>query len=298
MEQAQREAIGAVGPLLLYPDNTVQHAGVVMGLRSVGDHSHRGFKSTDAGYHGQIISVNNYSAVTAACLMCRREVFDAVGGFDEELAVAFNDVDFCLKITHQGFRNVYLPQAVLYHYESKSRGVEDTGEKQLRFQKELQTMKQKWQNVIDDDPYYNRHLTREKDDFSLRVVTDVETSISLYEKDAEIVGFSIDTPKDEGVYKNVSSISIGGWIIGKKHPVTTVKLTCGGELLRDVAANLPRLDVGQANPQYPYAQHCGFWGEMETIEFPPEANILVEAVFKDGSHVRLGMVKLKSLGLM
>ncbi|MDY6807118.1 MAG: tetratricopeptide repeat protein [Cyanobacteriota bacterium] len=292
VEQAQREAIGAVGPLLLYPDNTVQHAGVVMGLRSVGDHSHRGFKSTDAGYHGQIISVNNYSAVTAACLMCRREVFDAVGGFDEELAVAFNDVDFCLKITHQGYRNVYLPHAVLYHYESKSRGVEDTGEKQLRFQKELQTMKQRWQNAIEEDPYYNRHFTREKDDFSLRVVTDVEASISLYEKDAEIVGFAIDTPK-EGTYKNVSSISIGGWIIGKKYPVTTVKLTCGGELLREVAANLPRLDVGQANPQYPYAQHCGFWGEMETIEFPPEANILVEAVLKDGSHVRLGMVKLK-----
>ena len=291
VEMAQREAIGAVGPLLLYPDNTIQHAGVVMGLRSVADHSHRGFKPTDAGYHGQIISVNNYSAVTAACLMCRREVFDAVGGFDEGLAVAFNDVDFCLKISHKGYRNVYLPHVSLYHHESKSRGVEDTGEKQRRFQQELQTMKQRWWNVIEEDPYYNPHLTREKDDFSLRVVTDVEANVSWYEKDAEIVGFAIDTPKP-GVYKNVSSISIGGWVLGKKYPVATVKLSCEGKLLRDVPANLPRHDVGQANPGFPHAQHCGFWGEMETVEFPPDANVLVEAVLKDGSHLRLGMVKL------
>ena len=93
VEQVQREKIGAVGALLLYPDNTIQHAGVVLGIRSVADHSHRGFSPTDAGYKGQIISVNNYSAVTGACLMCRREVFEKVGGFDEELAVAFNDVD-------------------------------------------------------------------------------------------------------------------------------------------------------------------------------------------------------------
>ncbi len=147
--------------------------------------------------------------MTAACLLCRREVFDAVGGFDEGLAVAFNDVDFCLKISHKGYRNVYLPHVSLYHHESKSRGVEDTGEKQRRFQQELQTMKQRWWNVIEVDPYYNIHLSREKDDFSFRVVTDVETNVSWYEKDAEIVGFAIDTPKP-GVYKNVSSISIGG----------------------------------------------------------------------------------------
>jgi tetratricopeptide (TPR) repeat protein/GT2 family glycosyltransferase len=293
VEYAQREKIGAVGPLLLYPDDTIQHAGVVIGLRSVADHSHRGFKPTDAGYHGQIISVNNYSAVTAACLMCRKEVFDFVGGLDEDLAVAFNDVDFCLKIAHKGYRNVYLPHVSLYHHESKSRGVEDTGEKQRRFQQELQTMKRRWRNVIEEDPCYNPHLSREKDDFSFRVVTDVETNVSLYEKDAEIVGFSIDTPKNQGFYQNASSISIGGWVIGKRHPVTTVKLSCEGELLRDVPANLPRLDVGQANPEYPYAQHCGFWGEMETTEFPPEAKVLVEAVFKDGSHVRLGMVELR-----
>ncbi|GGA19371.1 tetratricopeptide repeat protein [Okeania sp. KiyG1] len=300
VEQAQREKIGAVGALLLYPDNTIQHAGVVLGMRSVADHSHRGFSPTDSGYNGQIISVNNYSAVTAACLMCRRKVFEEIGGFDEELAVAFNDVDLCLKMLDKDYRNIYVPHAVLYHHESKSRGVENTGEKQLRFQQEIQKMKQRWKYVIDEDPCYNPHLTRQQEDFSLRVNTNVEVGISLYEKDAEIVGCSIDVPKP-GIEQNITSICIGGWVVGKKYPPVTVKLislTTSGKVLREVPANLHRPDVGKIHPEYPDAQHSGFWGELEVIEFAPEMKISLEAILKDGSHVRLGMVNLKCPSLI
>ncbi|MGD1705185.1 tetratricopeptide repeat protein [Dapis sp. BLCC M229] len=295
VEQAQREKIGAVGALLLYPDNTIQHAGVVLGMRSVADHSHRGFSPTNAGYKGQIISINNYSAVTAACLMCRREVFEQIGGFDEELAVAFNDVDLCLKMRHKGYQNIYLPHAVLYHHESKSRGVENTGQKQLRFQKEIQDMKQRWKHLIDEDPCYNPHLTRQQENFSLRIQTNVEVAVSLYEKDTEIVGCSIDVPKP-GIEENISSICIGGWVVGKKSPPVTVQLislTKSGKILREVPANLHRPDVGKIHPEYSDAQHSGFWGEIEVLEVAPESKISLEAIFKDGSHVRLGMVSFK-----
>ena len=297
VEQAQREKIGAVGGLLLYPDNTIQHAGVVLGMRSVADHSHRGFSPSDAGYNGQIISVNNYSAVTAACLMCRREVFEQIGGFDEELAVAFNDVDLCLKMLHKGYRNVYVPHAVLYHHESKSRGVENTGEKQLRFQQEIQKMKQRWKHLIDEDPCYNPHLTRQQEDFSLRIKTNVEVAVSLYEKDIEIAGCSIDVPKP-GVEKDVSSICIGGWVVGKKSPPVTVEFISAGQVIREVPANLHRPDVGEIHPEFPEAKYCGFWGELEVIEFAPQMKISLEAVLQDGSHVRLGIVNLNCPSLI
>lgn len=295
VEQVQREKIGAVGALLLYPDDTIQHAGVVLGIRSVADHSHRGFSPTDAGYKGQIISVNNYSAVTGACLMCRREVFEKVGGFDEELAVAFNDVDLCLKMLHKGYRNVYVPHAVLYHHESKSRGVENTGEKQLRFQQEIRKMKQRWKYLIEEDPCYNPHLTRQKEDFSLRIKTNVEVAVSMYDKDAKVVGYSIDLPSP-GVEQHISSICIAGWVVGKKYrPVTVrlISLTKLGKVLREVPANLHRPDVVRIHPEYSDAQYSGFWGEIEATEVAPESKISLEAILKDGSHVGLGMVSLK-----
>ncbi|NJO47850.1 MAG: tetratricopeptide repeat protein [Oscillatoriales cyanobacterium RM2_1_1] len=152
VEQAQRPSIGAVGALLLYPDDTIQHAGVVLGIGGVAGHSHKGFPAINSGYYNQLTTVNNYSAVTGACLMCRREVYEQVGGLDETLAVAFNDVDFCLKLIKQGYRNICLPYAVLYHYESKSRGYEDTPEKEARFKQESKLMKQRWGELLKNDP--------------------------------------------------------------------------------------------------------------------------------------------------
>ncbi|MBF2014659.1 MAG: glycosyltransferase [Rivularia sp. T60_A2020_040] len=169
VEQAQRTSIGAVGALLLYPDNTIQHAGVVMGIGGVANHSHKHFPVNSPGYFGQILTVNNYSSVTAACLMCRREVFEAVGGFEEQLSVAFNDVDFCLKIVEKGYRNIYLPHVVLYHYESKSRGYEDTPEKLARFIQETEYMQNNWKNFIEYDPCYSINLTSKHEDYSIKI---------------------------------------------------------------------------------------------------------------------------------
>jgi O-antigen biosynthesis protein len=169
VEQVQRPTIGAVGGLLLYPDQTIQHAGVVLGLGGVAGHSHKHFSEHHPGYCRQIVSVNNYSAITAACLICRREVFEQVQGFDESLAVAFNDVDFCLKIKQLGYHNVYLPHVKLYHHESKSRGLENTPQKRRRFEQEQETVQQKWHILTQTDSCYSPHLTIDREDYSLKI---------------------------------------------------------------------------------------------------------------------------------
>jgi glycosyltransferase involved in cell wall biosynthesis len=168
VEQAQRPSIGAVGALLLYPDDTVQHAGVVVGLGGVAGHGHVLFDKNSTGYCGQLISVNNYSAVTGACLMCNRDKFEAINGFNEELAVTFNDVDFCLKFLEKGYRNIWLPHVKLYHYESKSRGKDLTPEKQARFLSEVDYMSHHWKHVIERDPCYNPNLTLQRPDYGIR----------------------------------------------------------------------------------------------------------------------------------
>jgi O-antigen biosynthesis protein len=168
VEQAQRPTIGAVSARLLYPDGTIQHAGVVAGLGGIAEHGHRNFPGDHLGYFAQIQTVNNYMAVTAACLMCRREVFEEVGGFEEDLAVAFDDVDFCFKMTEKGYRNVYLPHVMLYYDELKSRGYEDTPEKQARFQQEIFYIKQRWKALLDHDLCYSPYLTKEREGYSIK----------------------------------------------------------------------------------------------------------------------------------
>ncbi len=167
VEQAQRPSIGAVGAKLLYDDGTVQHAGVVIGLGGVAGHSHKYFPSDAPGYFGTLQTVNNFSAVTAACLMVRRDVFEEVGGFDEGLAIAFNDVDFCLRLQAAGYYNIYLPHVELSHYESKSRGHENTPEKMERFLREQQFMRERWRTGEAPDPHYNRNLTLNTEDYAI-----------------------------------------------------------------------------------------------------------------------------------
>ncbi len=168
VEQAQRPSIGAVGALLLYEDNTIQHAGVVMGLGALAGHAFNRVPASSPGHFGQLLTPHNYSAVTGACMMCRREVFEAVGGFNEDLTIALNDVDLCLRMLEQGYRNILLPHAMLYHYESKSRGFEDSDEKQARFAKECEYMKQRWKEIYENDPCYSPNLSRRHADYRIR----------------------------------------------------------------------------------------------------------------------------------
>lgn len=182
LEQAQRPSIGAVGGLLLYDDDTIQHAGVILGLGGLAAHGHRHFAADTPGYFGFTIGINDVSAITAACLMCRRELFDHVGGFDEDLAVAYNDVDLCLKFLQAGCHNLYLPHVRLYHHESKSRGYENTEEKRQRLQREAKRVYLRWRDWIENDPYYNPNLTRGAADYHLRV-DPVEPDPPIYDLD-------------------------------------------------------------------------------------------------------------------
>ncbi|MCB8764119.1 tetratricopeptide repeat protein [Planktothrix agardhii] len=295
VEQAQRPSIGAVGALLIYPDQTIQHSGVIIGLRSVADHAHRHFAPNDPGYYGQIQSINNYSSVTAACLMCRREVFEKIGGFDEQLAVAFNDVDLCLEMQRRGYHNIYLPHVMLYHHESKSRGVEDTAEKQGRFMQELTTMRQRWAKVIDYDPCYNPNLNRERDDYSLRILTDVEiVSVTRIEEDAEAFwGVAIDAPVP-GLHKGINTVRFAGWIIGQPIPMMGVQiLGHEGQVIENIPARLPRPDVAEIYPDTPNADSSGFWAEIEVTRILNEPELLLIGVFEDGSYAGIAKVQLR-----
>ena len=165
----RRADVGAVGARLLYEDNTVQHAGVVVGFGGIAGGTFIGLHERENSYMHRMMCVQDYSAVTAACLMTKRTVFDAVGGLTEELAVAFNDIDYCMKVRTQGLLCVYDPYVLLHHYESKSRGLEDTPEKVKRFNNEIAVFADRWGEILKHgDPYYNPNLTLRKANFSLR----------------------------------------------------------------------------------------------------------------------------------
>jgi len=164
---AKRTEVGCVGAKLLYADDTIQHAGVILGLGGYAAHSHRCLPRDSGGYFNRLKVRQNVSAVTGACLVVRAEVYRQVAGMDEKLAVAYNDVDFCLKVTEAGYLNVFTPFAQLYHFESKTRGYEDTYEKQARFQHEKDYLKRKWGDRIRLDPFYNPNLTHSREDFSI-----------------------------------------------------------------------------------------------------------------------------------
>ncbi|MCX7649744.1 MAG: glycosyltransferase [Flavobacteriales bacterium] len=167
---AQRPSVGCVGVKLLYPNNTIQHAGVIIGLGGAAGHAFTHIPREAPGYFNYIQSINNFSAVTAACLMVRREVFDRVGGFDEDFTVEYNDVDFCLRVREAGFHNVYLPHVELYHHESLTRGHPHlTGESYARHLKEVGLFQKRWKSYIEDDPCYSPHLSLGHHDFSLRL---------------------------------------------------------------------------------------------------------------------------------
>jgi GT2 family glycosyltransferase len=166
---AQRLDVGAVGPKMYYADNTIQHGGVITGIAGFAGHAHRHFQRDAFGYLGRLALAQNLSAVTGACLMVRKAVFEQVGGFDEKFAVALNDIDLCMRIREAGYLNVFTPYAELYHYESKSRGYEEGSEKEQRFESEKARFRTRWKaELAAGDPYYNPNLTLEREDFSPR----------------------------------------------------------------------------------------------------------------------------------
>jgi len=169
--QAMRPRVGAVGAKLLYPDDTVQHAGVVLGIGGIAGHSHKYLSNDRPGYFDRLRITANYAAVTGACLMVEKAKFEAVGGFDEALPVAFNDVDFCIRLLKAGYYNLCLNHLTLYHHESKTRGPEDTVEKQIRFRGEIDRMEARWGELLKNDPFYSPHLTRYREDYSISLAS-------------------------------------------------------------------------------------------------------------------------------
>lgn len=168
----QREDVGICGARLLYPDEDIQHAGVIMGMGGIAGAAFVRTHDSDLSYMHRAKCIQDYSCVTAACLLTKRSLFDAVGGFTEKLAVAFNDVDYCMKVRALGKLVVYDPYAKFYHYESKSRGMEDTPEKLARFHSEILTFGTTWKDILrDGDPYYSPALTFRKANFALKDLT-------------------------------------------------------------------------------------------------------------------------------
>lgn len=168
LEHSQRESIGCVGAKLYYPNDMIQHAGVIIGLGGFAGHSHKMSNRNDQGYFNRLNAVQNLSAVTAACLMVKTSLYKKVAGLDtKNFKIAYNDVDFCLRILELGYYNLFTPYAQLYHHESISRGYEDTDEKKARFENEKKALFERHKNILQNgDPYYNKNLTLDREDFT------------------------------------------------------------------------------------------------------------------------------------
>lgn len=290
LEQAQRPSIGAVGAKLFYPDDTLQHGGVIVGLGGVAGHSHKHLPRGHYGYSRQAIAVNNYSAVTAACLMCRREVFELVGGFEDALQVAFNDIDLCLKIQAAGYKNVWLPHVQLYHYESKSRGYEDSPEKIKRFRTEIEYMRKHWADVIDHDPCYSPNLTRAKEDYSIRLEACGEVT-QVTDRTSEsplLLAANLDAPQ---VGKCGAVLLVSGWLIGREAAATSVDVEQAGEVIATTAVDFSRPDVAKAYPNITNAESCGFQIPLDFMSLSAPIDITLIAYFEDGLSAKVGEIK-------
>lgn len=175
--QALRPEIGAVGAKLLFPDGTIQHAGVLLGIGGVAGHAHKYLASDDEGYQLRLHLAHNLSAVTAATLVVRKALFEEIGGFDSvNFAVNYNDVDFCLRLLHAGYRNLFCPDAVLIHHESKSRGAPTAADALAQWQGEMKAMQDRWGAVLQADPNYSPHLSLLEENLSLSVKASLTTA--------------------------------------------------------------------------------------------------------------------------
>ena len=169
LEVAQDEKVGIVAPKLLFPNGTVQNFGVVVGLGGVAGSVLQGYPREHSGYWGNLVSIRDVSAVSAAAVLVKRGIFEQVGGFDENLKIAFNDIDFCLKVREKGLSIVVTPYAQVYHYESATRGHEYAGERLNHFKQEIDYFSKKWKEVLDKgDPFYNKNLSLIHPDYRIK----------------------------------------------------------------------------------------------------------------------------------
>ena len=292
VEQAQRKSIGAVGALLLYADDTVQHAGIILGVTGIAGHSHRHFSVQDSGYYDALVTTANYSAVTAACMICRREKFEQVEGFNEQLAVAYNDVDFCLKLQQQGYRNVFLPHVRLYHYESQSRNRVDTLEPKQRIQQEVAYMETTWNKLINHDPGYNFNLTREREDYSLNLQPSAEVTAILFSEtpDSELWEFFLDEPKLGCVKRNF--LDIIGWVVGRIADAIAIEIISGNKVIEVTNIKETRPDVAQVYPQLPQAANSGFATTINILDLPQNAELILRVVLANEIKVKLARIHL------
>jgi len=180
--------VGAVGALLRFPDGTVQHSGVLLGICGAAGHAHYRFPSTSLGYFGSLGIVRNYSAVTAACLMVRRDVYEVVGGMDERFQVAYNDVDFCLRVREAGYRLVYTPYSELCHYEKTTRGHDNTPEKRRIYMDEFAMLVCRWRDALYTDPFYNPNLTMVRENFAPKTPWDLSRELEFRNAIATALG--------------------------------------------------------------------------------------------------------------
>jgi GT2 family glycosyltransferase len=169
LEHSQRKEVGCVGAKLYFPNDTIQHAGIIIGLGGYAGHSHKMYPRESAGYFNRLMVVQDLSAVTAACLMIKKRIYQEINGMDEiKFKVAYNDVDFCLRVREKGYLNIFTPYAEMYHHESVSRGYETTPEKIARFTTEKEALFERHPEILTNgDPYYNPNLCHDKEDFSL-----------------------------------------------------------------------------------------------------------------------------------
>nr|MBA2586027.1 glycosyltransferase [Chthoniobacterales bacterium] len=278
---ALRPDVGAVGARLWGPDGRLQHGGIVLSRHNIGSYAHFGLRRTDLGYFSKLHLTQNVSAVTAACLATRREVYQRAGGLNErELAIAFNDVDFCLRLRAAGLRVIWTPNADLVHYESSSRGLEDTAEKQDRFHREIAYMRERWGEVLDRDPFYNPNLSLGTELFTLALPPRIEPpwlhrgknvagtaphSVMPEEGPPSDYAFGVDAPIDPIVFE--SELAVSGWLVQREgKPIRGIRATVRRKFSKRQVFRARRKrrrpDVAASFPELPDAIASGFLIEV------------------------------------
>ncbi|WP_160118399.1 glycosyltransferase family 2 protein [Bacillus sp. V59.32b] len=277
--QAMRRDIGAVGVKLLYPDKTIQHAGVIMGIHGVSDHCYKGKPHDFSGYFNRLLAVSNFSAVTGACLMVKKSLYEAIGGMDENLAIEFNDVDFCLRLLDKGYFNVLLPQVVLLHHESKSRGQSNDAKRRSISQKEAAILKGRWRNIIEEDPFYNRNLDLSSGNF------EVEYRLNRLMELNELAGKVIDS--DETILGRINGTHNGGklelfgWAINQSKKSSRMQVFVANQddlVVAHTKVNRERKDISAKFNDESFLE-SGWWTVCDTSLLPEGKHILYAYAF-------------------